>query len=418
MFTLESKGNPLNKLAVAAGSSYVQNKLSEREQQRQINELQKLNQFDENSSPFEIANAISQLNIPADKQEQLYKVYGKLEEGKQERLKLATASKKAEAESEREQDAVYRYADEAGIPRRDVKGMKMAEAKALIGERTKEPPGGYTSRPIPAEQAKSIKGIREQYKDKSAGEMEQAFIEAGIPPITYKPIVDTRLKEEETSFKKQENLAEQYKKPIAEIRDHALSQEKLIPITEASILNNERYEQSQKLWDSVITSVNSPFLDQFKSKTGQELEAYVPLAVQSYGQKLGGQLTNAKMNLISKKAVGLGKDKNANRLLLYMDLADRKLDIKTAEETNKILANSPTGLAPRDFDEQLRKAMTPYRKMVSEDITRLLDDQQPQSEMMRLSTEQTVPMTTEDGRMFDVPADQVEQAKAAGARLA
>lgn len=195
-------------------------------------------------------------------------------------------------------------------------------------------------------------------------------------------------------YNHREKINERFTPQIKLYAENALNSQKLLPITEATIVNNELYNPSSKNWDTVIDSLPTSFLNQFKTAKGQQLEAYTPIGISSFSQKMGGILTNQKINLISKKAVGLGKDKSANRLFLYMDYFDRKLDVLRNQETQNILNNSKDYLAPADFDIQLNDRMKPYQEMIDKDISRLLKGHKPNSPISNLAIQSG--MTTFD----------------------
>lgn len=89
MFSLKAKeGNPLEALAAHAGSSYVQEKLSQREQQRQVNELQKLNDLTDESSPLERFKRVESLNLPREEKEKVHSIFDKIDKTSTERKKL------------------------------------------------------------------------------------------------------------------------------------------------------------------------------------------------------------------------------------------------------------------------------------------------------------------------------------------
>lgn len=234
-----------------------------------------------------------------------------------------------------------------------------------------------------------------------------------IASIVTKPV-------EDSDYKIAQNQAKRFEKSISHYEEKAIQSEQGLPLVESAILNNESYDDAQKTWDTAIDAINSPFLNQFKSKTGQELEAVTPLSISSFGAKMSGVLTNAKMAQIGKKAVGLGKDKEANRMLLYMDYYDRKLDKLKSSISNEIIAENKYGLAPKDFDKQLEKQLKPYQKMIASDLDLILRGKQPNSPLSALELkgglksklhEGEVMMISPDGVYGAVPSDQVEAAK-------
>lgn len=212
--------------------------------------------------------------------------------------------------------------------------------------------------------------------------------------------ITSRPSSEPSEYDIAKNNAQRFEKPVAAYQEKAIASEQAMPLLETAILNNESYGKGEKFWDTTIDAINSPFLNQFKSKTGQELEAITPVSVAGFGSKMGGQLTNARQKLIEKKAVGIGRDKEANRMLLYLDFWDRKLDQIRAEESNKIISENKYGLPPKDFDEELRKRLKPYQKMIASDLDRVLDGKQPQSPISRLKIVDQYESQLEEGEVL------------------
>ncbi len=237
------------------------------------------------------------------------------------------------------------------------------------------------------------------------------FSPASARSATSKPL-DT------VDYKIAKNQSERFKPAIDHYQKKAIDSEQALPLLETAIMNNERYTANEKLWDTGLDQINSPFLNQFKSKTGQELEAIAPVAISGITSKMGGQLTVARQRLIEKKVAGLGKDKNVNRMLLYMDYFDRKLDQIKAQETNDIIKENKYGLAPSDFDEQLRDRMKPYQKMIAGDIDKLLKDKSPTSPISKLMITQgyneqlqpgEVSMVDQQGRVIAIPEKDINK---------
>jgi hypothetical protein len=66
-----------------------------------------------------------------------------------------------------------------------------------------------------------------------------------------------------------------------------------------------------------------------------------------------------------------------------MDYANKKLNELRNQVSNEIIANSEYGLAPADYDKQMRDAMQPFQKMINNDIDLLLKDQKPRSPILQ-----------------------------------
>lgn len=214
------------------------------------------------------------------------------------------------------------------------------------------------------------------------------------------------------------NQAKRFEPAVEHYQKKAFESEQAIPLLETAIFNNEAYSKPEKYWDTALDTVNSPFLNQFKSKTGQELEAIVPVSVASFGAKMSGVLSNQKINLISKKAVGLGKDKNANRMMLYLDLYDRNLDKLRAQFTNDIIKENKYGLPPADFQDKLNAKLKPYQEMINKDITRLLNDKKPDQTISQLGINSQVQeqlqtgevaVMDKDGNVFALPEEDLDK---------
>ncbi len=173
---------------------------------------------------------------------------------------------------------------------------------------------------------------------------------------------------------------ERFKPIVANNLKSAEEAEKIMPNFEAAILQNEKMKTSPASWDAMAESLGEqyPWIRNFTSKNAQFLQAQTPAFIADFKGKMGGVLTDAKIGLIAKKVAGVGKYKDANRMILYTAYFDKKLDTIRAEETNSIIREND-GLIPKDFDIQLKKRMAPYRKEINEDVNRLLSNKMPKS---------------------------------------
>lgn len=196
------------------------------------------------------------------------------------------------------------------------------------------------------------------------------------------------------------NQSKRFEPTVEYYQKKAQESQQALPLLETAIVNNEAYTNPEKYWDTAIDTLNSPFLNQFKSKTGQELEAITPISIASFGAKMSGTLTNAKMAQISKKVAGIGKDKNANRMLLYIDFYDRKMDGLKAQFTNDIIKENKYGLPPADFQDKLNAKLKPYQQMISKDITRLLNDKKPIEPISSLDIDSEVKSQLQPGEVL------------------
>lgn len=187
-----------------------------------------------------------------------------------------------------------------------------------------------------------------------------------------------------TPYKIAQNQAKRFEPEIKHLAEKTIADRSTIPILETAIINNEAYTLPEKAWDTFL-DLGGSMWSPLKSKRGQELEAITPISMSSFSQKMGGVMTNRKIELISKKAAGLGKDKNANRLMLYLDYADKQMDIMRNNISNEIIAESEYGLAPADYDKQMRERLKPFQKMIDNDINLLLKDKIPTSPILQPS---------------------------------
>lgn len=214
----------------------------------------------------------------------------------------------------------------------------------------------------------STNAIIDQMKDRSPEE-KQALKDAGLTPQQAISL-DTNPRAS-IDYDIANKVHSRFEPEIKQTQTDALEAEKLSNPINVAIQNNEKYTPTEKTWDTVVDAINSPLLNPLKSKTGQELEAITPISISSFAGKMGGILTNRKIDLISKKAVGLGKDKDANRLFLYMQDYDNKLNIIKRHVQNQVLSENKYGLATAKFNEEVNKRMRPYQKMIEFDIDRM-----------------------------------------------
>jgi hypothetical protein len=225
----------------------------------------------------------------------------------------------------------------------------------------------------------------------------QGLSPAGMRALVTKP-------ENITEYEVAKNHAKRFEPAIKNINENAEKAKKLIIPTEVAIANNEKYTTGEKYWDAIVGLTDNKFLNLLKSQTGQQLEAYAPIAVSSFSDKMGGVLSVRKINLIEKKAVSPNKDKETNRLFLYMDLYDRKLDLLKQQFTDDLLNENKYGLASKDFNRELDKRMKPYQKQIDKDIGLLLDGKKPKSNLSQIGIIETKKKNAPPGHVFVIDA--------------
>ncbi len=218
----------------------------------------------------------------------------------------------------------------------------------------------------------TIEGISPEQKKNLAGK---------LTPVSARALIKQEEKSADVDYKKAENIHKIRAKDIEATGEAAKQAESKLPAINAGIKTNEQYGTSEKIFDTIIESTGSRLLAPLKSLSGQKLETAIPGAIGSFAPQMGGLLTNNKLAIIEKKAVGLGKDKNANRMLLYMDKYDKDIDIIRNRITKQLLSENEYGLADRNFDIELEKRLLPYQKMANKDIDTLLNNQIPDSPM-------------------------------------
>lgn len=183
------------------------------------------------------------------------------------------------------------------------------------------------------------------------------------------------------------NRAKYIEPRVENIQKRADKSKQLITPTENAIIANEKYTTGEKYWDAAIQLADNSFLNVLKTATGQQLAAYTPIAITNFSDKMGGVLSVKKLQTIEKKAVTPEKDKDTNRLFLYLDLFSNKIDALAADFTDEIIGQDKYGLPPADFQKQLDTKLYPYRKMVDSDVSLLLQNKKPVSEMAQLGVE-------------------------------
>ena len=113
MFTMPAKENPLHNLIAAAGSGAAQGALQQREQARRSQDLeQNLNAINEDSSPFDIFQAINRIKNPEDKKlagEMFKNLENSRKAGVEASRKQQVEKKKNEAEDRRKQALAAKY---------------------------------------------------------------------------------------------------------------------------------------------------------------------------------------------------------------------------------------------------------------------------------------------------------------------
>lgn len=126
-------------------------------------------------------------------------------------------------------------------------------------------------------------------------------------------------------------------------------------------------------------SESNPWFGNFLSSNAQQLEAQLPIFLEGFKDQMGGVLTDAKLTLLRKKTVGVGKDPFANLLAAYMPYYSKKLAIERQDIANQILKEN-NGVPPIDFSSQVNEKLRPYRKDIDTDLTRLTQNKLPITE--------------------------------------
>ena len=224
---------------------------------------------------------------------------------------------------------------------------------------------------------------------------------ADVRSLIYKP-------ENVTDYEIAKNKAKPQEDIVKNTYETGQKAQKLVLPTEAAIINNEKYETGERYWDAAVDLADNKFVSLLKSNTGQQLEAYTPIAVASFSDKMSGVLSVKKINLIEKKAVSPVKDKETNRLFLYMDYYDRKLDMLKDQFTREIINESKYGLAPTDLDEKIRKKMLPYQEQIDRDVGRLLNGKKPVEKISELGITKKKKQAAPEGQVFVISPEGQE----------
>ncbi len=222
--------------------------------------------------------------------------------------------------------------------------------------------------------------------------------------------------EKEKDIKKEgledkKHIDSQFRPSINRMAEKAEEAEKNLPGIRLAITTNERGKTSPATWDAFVQSSDNPFLKNFKSENAQILEAQAPLFIASFKDKMGGVLTDAKINLIAQKTIGVGKDKNVNRLLAYMGYYDTRLD-QLKDTFSKQIVRENDGYAPKDFDQKIKEKMHPYQKMIDKDITDLYNGKIPKSDISKEAAysppqaQSKVPAAPKIGTPLDLSRDE------------
>lgn len=224
-------------------------------------------------------------------------------------------------------------------------------------------------------------------------------------PASARSLLIASKSKEPTEYDIAKNVSKKYEPIIEDNVKAAQLAKRDMPLIENTILMNQKYGDNEKWWDTAIDSLNVPFLNMLKSKTGQQLEMYTPISVATFGTKMGGQMTNARQRLIEKKAVGLGRDKEANDMMLHMIMFDKKIDILRAQIEEEILGGNKYGLAPKDFTAKVDEKLKPYQEMMMHDIERLANGQAPDSPMSKLALQQQFQSQLRPGEVMVISPD-------------
>lgn len=177
-----------------------------------------------------------------------------------------------------------------------------------------------------------------------------------------------------------------YEEPFKKLAESArLGEEKFIRL--APVIDSlEKYTKAQQFWDAIV-DMSGEGLDFWKSKEGQTIETARPNMIAEFGKYMSGVLSQGKIKEIGKKTISVGRNKDVSRLLLYIDIFNTKMDILRDRYAKFIMGNSKYGLPGPDFQQKLDAMLLPHKKMIAEDIERMLKGEKPQTEMAKSYTD-------------------------------
>lgn len=255
----------------------------------------------------------------------------------------------------------------------------------------------------------SYKLLKPGTSDEEAAEATKDLTAADLRSHVQKP-------ENITDYKVAQNKSKRLEPIEKATREAGESAQQTILASEAAILNNEKYTTTEKWLDTAIDATKSPILKLLKSSTAQQLEAYAPIAIAGFSNKMSGVMSVRKINLIAEKAASPNKTKETNRLLIYTDLYDKKLDIMKQQFTDEIIEKNPYGLIPGDLNKKVEDKLRPYKEMVKKDMNLLLEGKKPATEMSKIgileagkaaAKEDEIYVTTPEGKRGYIPREKL-----------
>jgi hypothetical protein len=220
---------------------------------------------------------------------------------------------------------------------------------------------------------------RKELVDRRKSERASARAEEDIALKQSKEKRAERQEFREAEKENQRRIDSYYKPRIEKNRDLSDAATKTLPKYRTALVTNENMRTAPATWDSLVSQMEPPW-NQFISKNAQILGAQTPEFIVDFRDKMGGVLTNAKIQLIQSKIVGLGKNKSVNRLICFMSYYDKKLDELKGVAQEEILQENNWQIPP-DFSSKLQEKLLPYRRQIQSDIDKMLNEKLPRSQL-------------------------------------
>ena len=218
MFRIESTPNPLDSLVADTASGYVQRKLAQGAEQERMKKFEKATAgLNENSSDIQWLNALN--NVPKENQEAFLKIHENIAKGKKSQRKADDKEKTEQEEQERSD----RLAEEYGLPKETVEGLKPTDVASIGRHRDK---GGITSKKVPPEVGASIKKVLDENPGADADQLQLKMDEAEVPRIYSESYAENRRRKDETNVTRQDASYKEQKEFIDDVTNQYTAFEK------------------------------------------------------------------------------------------------------------------------------------------------------------------------------------------------
>jgi hypothetical protein len=294
-------------------------------------------------------------------------------------------------------------------------------AKLTAPQAEKQPQGGLTGQPVPAEVSQKINDILNSNPEANSDQLRVKMDEAGIPPTYSNPYTENRRRQDEIKSNVKEKRVEAGNKRAEKILEDADKIRATIPQKRTSLMAMEdAVEEGDMSFFSLDNLAEMTGVEGFRTaKGGQFKTASKNFFINTL------QKTGARPNMFLEKQIAdglpkIGRSKEGNLIGVELAKFDIDYEAKRLEMIDEISDQymDSLGYVPGTFGRDIDKSMKTWVEERQEQLAGRLKslNEQEISKKKIQGPKQSIRMTTPEGGFIEVPEDEVEEALKLGAK--